>query len=399
MKSVITRFGFLTCLYFAQALLFGQSAPATDRQAARLLDQASWGPTDSAIAQVQSVGVSAWIDGQFTAAKSDIPDQVLLNSAGNTNTDLIPVRAAFFQNAVSGPDQLRQRVAFILSQLWVVSQASGVAPAYAYPVYWRVLRDNTFATYAELIKAVTLNPAMGRYLNMANNSKAVAGNSANENYGRELMQLFTLGTVQLNPDGSKVIGTGGTPVPSYTEEDVRILAKALTGWTYPTAPNATAKAKNPEYYFGTMFPVEANHDTSTKVLLGTTIPAGQTASQDLDSVIKILMQQSTMAPFVCRQLIEHLVTSNPSPQYIARISAVFQNSDGVTGDLKVVVKAILTDSEARLGDIRFSGASFGHLREPVLLFANLARGLNAGLQWTSQIPPGDSIVFVFSLIS
>ena len=179
---------------------------------------------------------------QFSAPLSDLPDQPILASDGKSNNNLGPVQAAFFQNAVTGQDQLRQRVAFILSQIWVVSQVS-VHPAYAFPPYWRIFRDNAFGNYRDIIKAVTLSPAMGTYLNMANNNKANAakGTAANENYARELMQLFTLGLTELNPDGSPVLDANQNPVPTYDQSVVTNMAKVLTGWTYPTAPNATAK--------------------------------------------------------------------------------------------------------------------------------------------------------------
>ena len=171
-------------------------------------------------------------------------------------------------------------MAFALSQIWVVSQQSGVTFAYAYPPYWRIFRDNAFGNYRDLIKAVTLSPAMGRYLNMANNNKAnpAKGTAANENYARELMQLFTLGLTQLNPDGSLVLDPSNNPIPTYDQTVVTNMAKVLTGWTYPTAPGATAKANNPPYFFGQMFAVAAEHDTSSKTIFDNiVIPAGQTA--------------------------------------------------------------------------------------------------------------------------
>jgi uncharacterized protein (DUF1800 family) len=360
---------------------FGQSVSAVE--AARLLDQATWGPTPASIAELQQMGIASWLNSQFALNTSDLPDQPILDSAGKNNNNLAPVQAAFFQNTVSGQDQLRQRVAFILSQIWVVSATSGVPNAYAYPPYWRIFRDNAFGNYRDVIKAVTLNPAMGRYLNMANNNKANAakGTAANENYARELVQLFTLGLTELNPDGSAVLDSNHNPVPTYNQSQVTNLAKAFTGWTYPTAPNAIGKPNNPEYYIGQMIPVEAEHDTASKAIFGNvTIPANQTASQDLESVLDALMAQPTMAPFVSQQLIQHLVTSNPSAAYIQRVSQVFKNDGtGVTGNLRAVVHAILTDQEARAGDgpLVSPNADFGHLREPILLMANLLRGLNA----------------------
>jgi uncharacterized protein (DUF1800 family) len=367
------------------------TAGLTARAAARFLDQATWGPTPSSIAQLQQMGFANWLSAQFALNTSDLPDQAILNAAGKSNNDLTPVQAAFFQNAVSGQDQLRQRVAFVLSQIWVVSATSGVPAAYAYPPYWRIFRDNAFGNYRDLIKAVTLNPAMGRYLNMANNAKGnpAKGTAANENYGRELLQLFTLGLTQLNLDGSPVLDQNHSPVPTYTQEEVTKMAKVLTGWTYPTAPGATAKANNPEYFTGQMFPVEAEHDTSAKTIFGEiVIHAGQTAEADLDSLLNALMAQPTMAPFVSQQLIEHLVTSNPSAAYIQRVSKVFEDDgQGVTGNLQAVISAILLDPEARAGDDpnAIVSPNFGHLREPILFMANLLRGLNATLGANSTI--------------
>jgi len=359
------------------------------RAAARFLDQATWGPTAASIAQVQSMGFAAWLQAQYALNTSDLPDQVILDSAGNSNNNAGPVQAAFFQNAVANQDQLRQRMAFILSQIWVVSQDSGVTPAYAYPPYWRLFRDNAFGNYQDIIKAITLNPAMGRYLNMANNNKASTGTVPNENYARELMQLFTLGLNQLNPDGSLALDSNNNIQVTYDQNDVDNLSRALTGWTYPTAPGATAKNNNPAYYTGTMFAVESEHDTTAKTIFGNVnIPSGQTAEQDLASVITALMKQPTMAPFVSQQLIQHFVSANPSPGYVQRIASVFTNDGtGVTGNMQAVVTAILMDPEARAGDDPTieMGPTYGTMREPVLFMADVLRGLNSTVSATSDI--------------
>jgi uncharacterized protein (DUF1800 family) len=366
------------------------SVAISDRAAARFLDQATWGPAPTSIAQLQQTGIASWLTAQFALNTSDLPDQPILGSDGKPNRDLTPIQAAFFQNTLSGQDQLRQRVAFALSQMLVVSAVS-TKYAYAFPPYWRLFRDNAFGNYRDILKAISLSPAMGNYLNMANNNKgnAAQGTAANENYARELMQLFTIGLTQLNPDGSAVLDSNNIPVPTYDQGAVTNTAKALTGWTYPTAPNVTARANNPAYYIGSMFAVEAEHDTTSKSIVGgLTIPAGQTAAQDLDSVLNALMAQKTMAPFVSRQLIQHLVTSDPSPAYIQRVSNVFlDNGSGVRGDMKAVIAAILTDTEARAGDTASAAVNptFGHLREPVLFMANLLRGLNATLGTSSAI--------------
>lgn len=367
---------------------FGQSISA--REAARFLDQATWGPSDDSIAQVQALGINGWLAAQFGLNTSTLPSQSILNAAGKPNENLGPVQAAFFQNTAAGGDQLRQRVAFILSQIWVVSATSGVPDAYAYPPYFSIFQNGAFGNYRDLIKAVTLSPAMGRYLNMANNNKGnpAKGTAANENYGRELLQLFTLGLTQLNLNGTPVL-SNNAPVPTYDQAQITNMAKVMTGWTYPTAPGATAKANNPAYYIGQMFAVEAEHDTTAKTIFNNiAIPAGQTAETDLNSLLDALMAQPTMAPFISQQLIEHLVTSNPSSAYVQRIAQVFENDGaGVRGNLQAVVTAILTDEEARAGDASAAAitANFGHLREPILFMANVLRGLNATVAATNGV--------------
>ncbi|HTW65003.1 MAG TPA: DUF1800 family protein [Bryobacteraceae bacterium] len=393
MRSVL-KCSYLVLLFAAPVVPgFGQSSAQqlSAAAAARFLDQATWGPTPASIAQLQQTGITNWLKAQFALNTSNLPDQPILTSAGLPNYDLSPVKAAFFQNTVSGQDQLRQRVAFALSQIWVVSAGGGVPKAYAYPPYWRLFRDKAFGNYRDVIQALTLSPAMGRYLNMANNNKAnpAKNTSANENYARELMQLFTLGLTELNPDGSPVVDQNKNPAPTFDLAVVTNMAKLLTGWTYPTAPGATAHVNNPEYFIGQMFAVESEHDTTAKSIFGNvTIPAGQTAEQDLNSLLDALMAQPTMAPFVSQQLIQHLVTSNPSPQYIERVSKIFEDDGhGVTGNLQAVITAILTDPEARAGDDPTAAVNpaFGHLREPVLFLPNILRGLNATLSANSTI--------------
>jgi uncharacterized protein (DUF1800 family) len=191
--------GAALCASYTPAQTTAPTAVMTDIAAARFLDQATWGPTPAAIAQLQQTGIANWLQSQFALNTSDLPDQPLIDPAtGKLNRNLGPVQAAFFQNALTGQDQLRQRVAFALSEQWVVSAVS-TKDAYAFPPYWRLFRDNAFANYRDIIKALTLSPAMGNYLNMANNNKAnpTTGTAANENYARELMQLFTIGLVQL----------------------------------------------------------------------------------------------------------------------------------------------------------------------------------------------------------
>jgi uncharacterized protein (DUF1800 family) len=370
---------------------FSQTTELTAREAARFLDQATWGPTPPTVAALRQTTLDKWLSAQFALNTSTLPAQPILDSAGNSNNNLAPVQAAFFRNALMGQDQLRQRVAFALSQIWVVSAVSGVSPAYAYPAYWQIFQENAFGNYRDIIQAVTLSPAMGRYLNMANNDKSntAAGTAPNENYARELMQLFTLGLTELNSDGTPVLDASKNPVPTYTQSVVTSMAKVFTGWTYPTAPAATAKTNNPAYYSGQMFAVDSEHDKTAKAIFGgIAIPAGGTGPTDLTALLDAFMKQPTMAPFVSQQLIQHLVTSNPSAAYIKRVSTVFQNNgSGVTGDLKAVITAILTDPEARAGDSASAvpNPNFGHLREPVLFMANILRGLNGTITAANTI--------------
>ncbi len=289
----------------------------------RVMEQGTWGPTPTPPVTLQEKGVDAWFAEQINAPISTYPDQPMLNSQGKNNNNLQPVQAAFFQNALNGPDQLRQRVAFALSEIWVVSETGGVNYAAAYPPLFSIFQNDAFANYEQIMKDITLNPAMGRFLNMVNNDKGnpAKGTAANENYAREIMQLFTLGLTQLNMDGSPVLDGNGQPAATYPQTTVTTLAKAFTGWTYPPMPGTVTKGHNPVYYLGSMVPIQANHDTSEKELFpGFTLPAGGTAEQDLNAAIHDLFMQPSLPVFVSEQLIQHLITSDPSPTYIQRIA-------------------------------------------------------------------------------
>jgi uncharacterized protein (DUF1800 family) len=294
----------------------------------------------------------------------------------------------FFQNGLNNRDQLRQRVALALSEIWVVSEVS-VNNASAFPPLLRIFQKDAFANYEQLMKDVTLNPAMGKFLNMVNNVKAnmPQDTAPNENYARELMQLFTLGLEKLDMDGAPILDKSGQPVPTYTQGDVTTLASVLTGWTYPPMPGTATKNHNPQYFLNPMVPVEAYHDMSAKTVLGTEIAAGHASEEDLDEALHIIFTQASLPPFISKQLIQHLVTSNPSKEYVSRVAHVFaDNGSGVRGDLEAVVYAILTDPEARRGDKSDSeDASFGHMREPVLFTLNLLRSLNGSVSNTSTV--------------
>ena len=335
----------------------------------RFLRQATWGPTQPLIDHLLQVGPAAWIDEQIALPPSDFPDDLI------TKPNMELVQERFFQNAVTGPDQLRQRMAFALSQIWVVSAVKVDATA-AYIPYLRILESGAFGNFFDLMRQLTLSPASGEYLDMINNLKADAtkGTAPNENFGRELMQLYTIGLVELNSDGTpKTNPVTGLPIPTYDQATVVEMARALTGWTYADGTANPATRLNPRNYSGPMKSVERFHDTGSKTLFGQILPANQTATQDLDQALTILFNHPNLGPYICRQLIQRLVTSNPSPKYIGDVAAVFNNNGvGVRGDLAAVVKAILTHSEAALGT-----PTSGKLDEPALFISELVRALNA----------------------
>jgi uncharacterized protein (DUF1800 family) len=374
------------CLYLAAASL--AQSPLSHRAANRVLEQATWGPTQTADPILEKQGFEAWFSSQVDASVSTYLDQPQYNSAGNSNTNLSPIQVQFFQNAVNGPDQLRQRVAFALSEIWVISELE-INNASAFPPLLRIFQNDAFGNYEQLMKDVTLNAGMGRFLNMVNNDKAnpARDTAPNENYGREIMQLFTLGLTRLNIDGSPVLDGSGNTIPTYSQQDVDAVSAAFTGWTYPPMPGFVTSGHNRQYFVSPMVPIEANHDIGAKSILGTWLAAGQNAEGDLADTLHIIFTQSSLPPFVCKQLIQHLVTSNPSPGYVARVAQVFESdSSGVRGNLRSVVHAILTDPEARAADLSDGDdAAFGHMREPVLLVSNLLRALNGTVSNTSTV--------------
>ncbi|SEF64409.1 Uncharacterized conserved protein, DUF1800 family [Bryocella elongata] len=352
----------------------------TATTAARLLDQATFGPTTAAITQVQQMGVSAWIQNQFsqpTTTLAAIPTNPLPTLCFSSNTAYSCAESEWWQAVITGPDQLRQRVAFALSEMFVISTQT--VPGQTIPAYHNMLANDAFTNFATIMHDVSVSPGMGDYLNMLNSAKPATGQIANENYARENMQLFTIGLDLLNQDGSLQLDGSGNPIPAYTQAQVQAFARAYTGWTYGNAagttltkfPNSTADWVDP------MQPVDSAHDTTSKTLLNSTVlPAGQTTTQDLAGALGNLFNHPNAGPFVCKQLIQHLVTSTPSPAYVSRVAAVFANNgSGVRGDMQAVITAILTDQEARAGD---TNASFdgGHFREPILFITAMMRAFN-----------------------
>ncbi|HEX4770676.1 MAG TPA: DUF1800 domain-containing protein [Bryobacteraceae bacterium] len=346
----------------------------------RFLEQATWGSTPASIAHLQSIGIDAWLTEQFDTSKTPISTY---SPAVDTTSNLSSLQAQFFAHALTGPDQLRQRVAFALGQIAVVSGLK-LTNYDTMVEYQQLLLNDAFGKYSQFIKDVTLSPGMGHYLDMVNNSLATATTSPNENYARELMQLFTIGLMPLNPDGTAPAGSA----PIYTQDDITAIARVLTGWTYP-ACSGTSKWANPPCFHGPMVVFENHHDNTAKEVLGTTIQTGS-AEGDLDLALTTIENYRgpnqtipNIAPFISKNLIQHLVTSNPSPAYVTRVSTVFAQSGG---DLKQVVKGILEDTEAGYGN---GGAALpndqGHLREPVLYAVSILRSLGATLTTATSL--------------
>jgi uncharacterized protein (DUF1800 family) len=351
----------------------------TATAAARFLDQSSFGPTAATIQQVQTLGITAYLNQQLatpTTTMAAIPTNPLPAVCLSANNPYVCAESQWWTIAITGNDQLRQRVAFALSEIFVVSTQS-ISGA-SIPQFHNMLANDAFTNFSTIMHDVAVSPAMGGYLNMLNSAKAPTGEIPNENFPRENMQLFTIGLDLLNQDGSLQLDGSGNPIPTYTEATVQAFAKVDTGWTYALAGGGTPTKfpNNTVDYADPMVAVESQHDmTSKTVLNGTVLSAGQTAEQDLAQGLANVFNHPNVGPFVCKQLIQHLVTSTPSPAYVSRVAAIFANDGtGVRGNMQAVITAILTDQEARAGDTN-SSFDGGHLREPVLFITAMMRGL------------------------
>jgi uncharacterized protein (DUF1800 family) len=345
--------------------------------AVRFLEQSTFGPSMDQVNQLQQTGFDTFLQSQFAEPTSMYP------APAPTDSGLGNVQQRFFFNAVNGTDQLRQRTGFALNEIWVVGE-NKVSDPTGYTNYIQTLENDGLGNYYNVMRDVTLTAAMGHWLDMVNNDKPGTGQHANENYARELMQLFTLGLNQLNPDGTPVLDGSGNPVPTYTQDDVMALGRSFTGWTYPTMPGQTLQKHNPEYYGGPMVAFESNHDGGAKTFLGQSVAAGQASAQELDSVLTIIFNHPNLPPFVCQQLIEKLVTSNPSPAYVQRAAQAFISGkfnsygSGKRGDTQATLAAILMDPEARRGDSPTTAdPGDGKLREPIVMMVSVARAFHA----------------------
>lgn len=355
--------------------------------ASRLVSQASFGVTWSELDGIARQGHEAWLEEQLRRPPSlhepIVDDLVRRRDAGEfldfeEDIELLASfrRYAWWHTTITADDQLRQRVAFALSEVLVVGDTvdAFIVDPYALSTYYDVLLTHSFGNYRDLLLAVTLHPTMGFYLSHVNNRKAdpVANTFPDENYAREVMQLFTIGLFELNPDGTHRLDGNGQPIPTYDNETIREYARVFTGLSFG---GPGAEFGNPTPYFREpMQMFESAHDDGSKRLLGgVVLPAGQGGLVDIAAGVDSLVNHPNAGPFVGRLLIQRFVTSNPTPGYVGRVAAAFNDDgSGVRGDMKAVLRAILLDPEARSG----AGDSYGKLREPVVRYVSMIRALN-----------------------
>jgi len=385
-------------------------APITKAEAYRFLNQASFGATEAEASRLialgdSSNGYSRWIDAQLAretslllpAVETAYPNPVPQGfNVGSLNAFRLE---RWFANVLRGDDQLRQRIAFALSEIFVVSQVGALLNLpNATADFHDMLARNAFGNYRTLLEEVTLHPAMGTYLSMLGNQKAVAGTNLrpDENYAREMMQLFSIGLVQLNLDGSVRTDATGQPLPTYNQDVIEGFAKVFTGWKWEcpsTLPACTFTNTRPQIApvlgYNQVRPMRLypeQHDTGSKLVLSysgvalpnATIPAGQTGTQDLKDALDNVFNHPNVGPFISKQLIQKLVTSNPSPAYVQRVAERFNNDgNGRRGNLEAVVRAILLDSEARSAPSGNAASAAGKLKEPLLRLTQLWRAYDA----------------------
>ena len=361
-------------------------APAspTAAEASRFLAQSSMGATRAQIARVQALGYAGWLDEQFALPASGSRWDLLVAN-GLTDISYKNSEAGFdsvaWNKLLSAPDTLRQRITLALSEIFVVS-IDGLANGggwkqFAAAAYLDLLEAGAFGSHRTLLQQISLSGAMGVYLTYRGSAKAntTSGALPDENYARELMQLFTIGLLQLNPDGTPKLA-GGKTSETYVLDDITGLARVFTGWEFDYAGlTGAAATATPDFKRRPMVQVASRYETGAKTFLGLTIPAGTDASTGLTQALDKIFAHPNTAPFFSRQLIQRLVTSNPSPAYVARVAAVFNNSAN-PGNLRAVVRAVLLDDEARSAATA-SSPSFGKLREPMLRFTGWARAFSA----------------------
>jgi len=380
-------------LYPVIMLLLEDSVDEIDMpSAARFLMQTTYGPTHDEIVALTNSSYEEWLDEQFSLPATNHIE--FGQSIGFFERSLIPVRtqprrvSVWNRVAMEAPDQLRQRMAFALSQIFVISDRAESRHS-TVTQYYDLLVENAFSNYRDLLEKVTLNQDMGSFLGMAGNQKANAELNVirpDENFAREVMQLFSIGLFELELDGTPKLDSQGQRIPTYTQATVEAFAKVFTGWHFDFIQNFTFNQNRETIYAEPNPPMKAFpifHDTTSKTLLNVpgfnpVIPPNQTAEQELEKALDILANHPNVAPFISQQLIQRFVTSNPTPAYVRRISTVFNNTDG---NLGAVLRAILLDSEARQGHIR-NPEKFGKIKEPLLKATALWRGVG----YLTQIP-------------
>lgn len=361
---------------------------------ARFLEQAAFGPSPGDLQSLGQLGIEGWLAQQFAMQESAIAMPGTVGEA----------QQQYLSRLVHAPDQLRQRMINALAKIVVISSNKNIYPNELIP-YWRILSKNAFGNYRQLLWEITVSPQMGKYLDLANSFKPGVSGGTNENYARELWQLFTTGLVRLNPDGSTQTGASGKPIPVYDQNTVVQTARALTGWTYPTPPGGNPNGINWESFSATSMEVrEQYHDTNAKTLIdGCTIPAGTGVAEETNLVLDCVFNHANTGPFVVTRLIRDLVTSNPSGAYVQRAVNVWNNNGaGVKGDLKAVLAAILLDPEARQDQ---ASPTSGRLKDPIYHVVSFVRSMNGSLTsqnlrpWTfttmGQTPLGPPTVFGF----
>jgi uncharacterized protein (DUF1800 family) len=379
------------------------------QDASRFLAQATFGATDADIHHLSKIGYQAWLNEQFTTQPTlhepVVEQSVILNhpacNSGDSkcnaalfvqnNSDERFVQQTFWQQAITGSDQLRQRVKYALTEMMVVSSTNGAVANMPRGMasYYDMLGADAFGNFRQLLEDVTLHPAMGKFLSMLANDKGDANRDPDENFAREVMQLFTIGLYQLNPDGTQVLDLKGQPLPTYSNVDVQGLAKVFTGfsWNIPGDKSDTPWYNCCAYvgpgYGEDLLPMQSflnHHSIAEKDFLGVTIPASPNPDPvgDLKTALDTLFNHPNLPPFFCKQMIQHLVTSNPSPAYVGRVVKVFQdNGQGVRGDMKAVLQAILLDDEARGATAAKNNVQYGKVREALIRYVEWARAFTA----------------------
>jgi len=352
--------------------------PPTKAEASRFLQQTSYGATLADIDQVVARGLEGWVDWQMSLPVTthlSYYNQVSIE----TDDEWVQHINAWWMRSLTANDQLRQRVAFALSEIMVVSQFGVNADMRAMSNYYDVLLRNAFGNYRNLLEDVTLNPVMGEYLSMLRNEKPDLDRNIrpDENYAREMMQLFSIGLLELENSGEAKLDAQGNTIPTYNQDIIEGFAHVFTGWTWSNAEDFYWWAENRDLISPMKAFAEFHAEGEKQVLNGVVIPAGQTPEQDLTNALDNVFSHQNVGPFLSKQLIQKLVTSNPSRQYVERVANVFNdNGSGVRGDLGAVVKAILMDVEARTGETG-SDKIFGKVKEPLLRLTGLWRAFDA----------------------